>query len=692
MKNNLAPFEVAPYSADYITNVIRYVTRWSSRGEVLDKAHIAYLKNYLNKLQVRTVVFESEYIDRHYLEDYSEYYARCFQSIPKTCARLHFFTTEFSEEQFANALNESDSKFIETSIKAGGSYAGFVVIRPLPVTCIARMCLSPYELGDKAHILKEDITVSLFGIDLTLKTAAFIEQDKVVSACATSAIWALLNANRTFRSDQLPSPSSITKSALVADREGGRTFPAAKGLKVEHVCRSLKTYGLEPTVIDFAEYENANSLQEVKRILAAYLPSGIPVLMGGEVTHIDNAGKKNQLGNHLVCALGFKASESTELSIPHKHTTKIYVHDDRYGPYVALEDTQCGQAFDFQLVQESDGKTTTLRNENFSPKVLIIGLNHKIRIDYDYAYNTSAALIEIVLNAVADLENSNIPEGFSELSNCEFRVELTHGATIKREYFQNNTPIFSFNGTSEPSAFLTENIPKYLWRCRFISNNNLFADILIDATGIPQGDLLIGYIAYTVLADACWRSLGGFISTSYYKNATADLDFSLSHIMGCITRFFQNFEPNYLDAYYGPLRLPTRKYRASELDDQGDQIKRVDILKIVRGSDAATQIERLKKDVPQIWVIDQFGDLIIGDEPVSSENKMGHPALTGGGPARLGGELRYVEEDDCWEINTKSGTYSSHLRNTPEKSNRYLKSVLEHNLRNCKVKQETSAH
>lgn len=397
MTNSLTPIEVADYTPDFITNVIRFVTRWSSRSEVLDKAHIVYLTNYLNHIGVKTVVFESDYVDRHYLEDYSEYYARCFQSLPKTCARLHFFRTEFKEEAFSNALNNLDRNFIDSHIKREGAYAGFAVIRPLPVTCIARMCLMPYEFGDSSLVLTDRVHVSLFGIDLTVNTAAFIEQDKVVSACATSAIWALLNANRTYRSELLPSPSAITKSALVADRNGSRTFPAAAGLQVEHVCRSLKTYGLEP-----------------------------------------------------------------------------------------------------------------------------------------------------------------------------------------------------------------------------------------------------------------------------------------------------NFEDNYLDADYGPLRIPARKYRGSEVDDYGDQITRSDVIKIVRGNDAAKRLETLDHNQAHVWVIDRFGDLIIGEEPADDPARKGHPALTGGQPARLGGEMHYCEADGYWELNTKSGTYSGHLFGDPERAATYLASVISNNLLGCKVRQQTT--
>ena len=689
MTNSLTPIEVADYTPDFITNVIRFVTRWSSRSEVLDKAHIVYLTNYLNHIGVKTVVFESDYVDRHYLEDYSEYYARCFQSLPKTCARLHFFRTEFKEEAFSNALNNLDRNFIDSHIKREGAYAGFAVIRPLPVTCIARMCLMPYEFGDSSLVLTDRVHVSLFGIDLTVNTAAFIEQDKVVSACATSAIWALLNANRTYRSELLPSPSAITKSALVADRNGSRTFPAAAGLQVEHVCRSLKTYGLEPTVIDKQDYEDEYFPDIVKRILGAYLPSNIPVLIGGRVSQVKD-GIDDFRGEHLVCALGYRTNGPITSSSP-EEINRIYVHDDRYGPYVSLaEDPAKGGAFTFELKQQRDGHAPQcIRKEKFEPQVLIIGLNHKVRIDFDYALNVAAAISELIGNYSEDHPEKCPPE-FAEFAGASFQVSLCYSSALKTDFVEADHPFFSYNGTAESASFLSANMPKYVWRCRFLHQQDVFADILLDATGVPQGDLVLGCLAYTKNADAFWRALSMFVKEDYYRDATSDLDPSVPNVIGCITRFFLNFEDNYLDADYGPLRIPARKYRGSEVDDYGDQITRSDVIKIVRGNDAAKRLETLDHNQAHVWVIDRFGDLIIGEEPADDPAKKGHPALTGGQPARLGGEMHYCKADGYWELNTKSGTYSGHLFGDPERAATYLASVISNNLLGCKVRQQTT--
>lgn len=690
MTDSLTPIEVAPYSRDFVTNVIRHVTRWSARSEVGDKAHLVYLDNYLKNLEVKTVVLETDYVDRHYLEDYSEYYARCFQSLPKKCVRMHFFSSSFSEEDFIDAVENRKHRFIQRNLAADGTYAGFVVIKPLPVTCIARMCLRPYEFDSTVAIVRKRVNVSLCGLQLSLMTAAFLEQDKVVSACATSAIWALLNASQTFNNDTLPSPSAITKSALGTDSNGARVFPAAAGLRVEHICRGLKAYGLEPTVVDKVDYKAEDFVEKTKAILAAYIPSGMPVLIGGTVSELGRKGSTNVLGDHLICALGIRGNKLVSLCEP-SDIERIYVHDDRYGPYVSIgQDPKKPGSFLFELRQtDENGRTSMVRKERFEPNVLILGLYHKIRIDFDYVYNVAAGLLEVVQLAVKNIPEIGMLEEFIEFSACTFQISLCMTSNLKSEFLEPSNAFCSFNGSGERSSLLFENFPKYIWRARFVSGGLTFSDIYIDATGVPQGDLIVGCIAYSEIADRLWKAMAKFVDSDFYKNVVSDLGQGVPNVLGCVTRFFDSFEDNYLDAYYGCLRFPSRKFRESELDIRGNQVKRsTDLVKIVRGTPANRTIDSLNSGSVYIWVIDRLGDLILGEEDQQEGKSLGHPSLTEGGLARLAGELRWSDVRRCWEINTKSGTYSSHLKNDRVRSSAYLNSVLAYNLMGCDVKIE----
>jgi len=60
----------------------------------------SYLLRYLGYLNANTVVIEEDYIDKDYLIDYANYYARSFKDYKKKTTRLHFFTNCFSENDF----------------------------------------------------------------------------------------------------------------------------------------------------------------------------------------------------------------------------------------------------------------------------------------------------------------------------------------------------------------------------------------------------------------------------------------------------------------------------------------------------------------------------------------------------------------------------------------------------------------
>ncbi len=77
-----------------------------------------------------------------------------------------------------------------------------------------------------------------------------------------------------------------------------------------------------------------------------------------------------------------------------------------------------------------------------------------------------------------------------------------------------------------------------------------------------------------------------------------------------------------------------------------------------------------------IWVVREDGTLVIGEEvptgntlPTGQPEKLGHPTLTNGQPARIGGELRY--ENGRWIINNASGRYSGH----PDRGSEQLDNV-----------------
>lgn len=703
---DLSPLAVVEYSKNYIIAFVRHQTGWDQRSEVSDKIQLNYLCKYLgsNEISAKTIIVENEYIDGHYLEDYSEYYARCFPYHPRKCSRLHFFSNSFDESGFIAALEGSNKELLN---ELPNNYIGFAVIRPIPHTFLARLCLKRYSKltsNPKCKLIAKKVTVSLFGIPLEIESAPFLEQDKVVSACATSALWMFFNASHQEFNGNLPSPSAITKSATRASNEGVRTFPT-NGLTPTQVSRSLKCFGFEPMILDL----NPDWLA-FKELIYAYASNNIPVLIAGSVYQQNKDTQKvTHPGKHLVCALGYQLAptilkEGDEMRLVSHNINKVYVHDDRYGPYIRISmdsiefnyEDGAKQGLELSL-KASDDK------DYFIPELAIFGLYHKIRLTYfDIKEMCSALHIYLqgeeckfseLLNNNEDTINKNrkditdIAQSINQFTKGTFEITLTSNTKIKEE-LRSEKLFTTFNGITRKSTSLLHSMPKYIWRCRVRSyqdnpsNEQLFTDILFDATEVAQGQVLVGYISYSTQAERVWNHIGHDVhnNTAGTKN-----DIKIRQgISGFLKFFYANKNKTNLNIKYGPLGLPRRDLHDGELDTFNNISIRKDVQIIRAGNTSFWETLDLNKQY--IWVINELGDLVLGEDILDEDNnKQGHPTLVDGRAARLGGELYYNHDENCWFVNLKSKTYSRHIKDDPELSKAYLRAVIEDNLKGKEV-------
>jgi len=574
---DLSPFSVVPYSRDYLVEFVRFKTGWDRRSEVSKKQQLTYLCNYLevDHIDAKTIVVENEYIDRHYLEDYSEYYARCFPSHPRQCSRLHFFRSEFSESQFLTALGSNDRAFGEHFL-SGPSYLGFAVIRPIPHTILARVCLRPYSAFNNHprdyRVITRKNEVSLFGFTLSVDAAPFIEQDKVVSACATSALWTIFSTCPEHMGVMAPSPSAITKAASHAAGAETRTFPTT-GLTTVQVATTLKHYGLEPSkLLSDAKW----SFNDLKESVFAFVTNDTPILLGGDVYQIDGSeGRVARLGLHLVCLLGY-----------------------HIGPMEGTRDEGSIRAH---------------------------------RIDRYYGLISSAS-------------------------------------------FE------TFNGLSSRTSLLLHSLPRYIWRCRIRVGDELLTDVLFDATEIPQGQVLIGYISYQLDGEILWRVVEADIAARKWDTFDTVPDNAKAH-SSTFTRFFAGFrDKTWLNTAYGPLGLPRRPPKFGETDLYKNISLRSDAFIIRRGSGRTIAEWPLNTEKAYIWVVDELGDLVVGEDVAEEDGGfLGHPTLIDGKPARLGGELHFSQEKGVWLVNLKSRAYSAHILPGSAEEKEYLSHLLEKN-------------
>jgi hypothetical protein len=119
-------------------------------------AHFRYFANYLfyddNGLNVKTIVVEEDYTCLTFLEDYVNYYAKCYTKYGKSCKRIHLFGEDFGKRTFQKMLyfegekqNCKLSKNEKQYSKLWKSYLGCIVIKPLPKGIIGVTYLKTYN-------------------------------------------------------------------------------------------------------------------------------------------------------------------------------------------------------------------------------------------------------------------------------------------------------------------------------------------------------------------------------------------------------------------------------------------------------------------------------------------------------------------------------------------------------------------
>jgi hypothetical protein len=690
-------FEVIPYSANAFCAIVERVTK-SPFHRIKQKRQISYINNYLmhwpdplptgpHKL---TMVVENYYIDNHYIEDFSQYFVRCFNSYPRDCCRIHFLlNSSISYSSLKQALHTHQDQIECASLNE--KYLGYLVIRPLPETFLAKVCLRPYLQFAKEIepnlILAKEYNASLFGIPLNVKTIAFQEQDGVLSACATSALWSLLHAHPCVSFNNLPSSISITKSAYSESQGSGSIFPN-KGLSIEMICRSLQANHLESQVID-VQNKSKLLLEEIY----AYCSGGLPLILGVNVkgsTPINAkkspSYKEQENTSHAVTILGFRVDEKPVTGILNGHDSfrtkadrisRIFAHDDRTGPFTRILLTS-----KLQWTVQIDRNVSLNRfpQEIYIPTNLVIGVYHKIRIHYPRIRESCRTLIERLVQVLDywtreyQKENNKsivakLKEMRSMLSDLEWDIKLQDVSKLKKRVFEDS----SISDGRE--RVLTKNLPRFIWSAKASFNDKDFFELLFDATDIPQGTAFLDIIHYgnssqeifSVFERFCKKNIQAFQNDVRFENIPPD------NIWGIVSYFAKKPSISYLlDNLFGELKSPHSIKEHETLDDAVYDQKPVRITS--------------KKDVPSlsrskryIWVIDEDGCLVIGSEDaVEGGGYNGHPTLLSGGPGRIAGELKY-KAGRRWVINSRSGRYS--YRYSSQESVIFLQNALRERFR-----------
>lgn len=635
---------------------------------VKSKSQITYIDAYLKEISQNRelfIVYEDKYIDRSFMEDYTQNYARCFEKYEKVCSRIHFFVYPEEKEKptgndslkniLLDALDHNNKEYI-----CNNNYLGFLVIRPIPNTFIGKLCLKACTTKDN-KVLNKEYKVSLFGINLSVRTIAFQEQDKFFSACATSALWSFFHAHNKCNFGDVPSASTITKIAL--NNQMQMTFPS-KGLATNMIGDCINHFGLAVRYVDFSTKEkkgnntdedafvekkdsqDTNSIQNESRFdlklfkeyVYTYTYSELPLILGVDV---------KDKGYHAITILGYEIKNPCDKGFYSHNIKYIYFHDDRVGPYTKAYIDENG----IHIVDFS-GKDRDSEFGVYKPIVLFIGLYSKVRIPYSLIKNFCGTITKLSLLQEEMLKDEKIrqklsPDTIKEVFNSlSYNIRLVSIESLKEEILHSNI--------KNKSNYLTKNWPKYIWQLTVSYAKQHLFDLLFDGTDIEQGKIYLDSIDFDdfgileIIKLYIKKRFGHiFSNNSLYKEPDSIL-----------WGFYQSIERKQdlyenLDILYGALKLPSQ---IKQYEVKNGEFVDICICRLF-----SDKPESLQKDLPSdlgyIWVIDKDGFLCIGKE--NKIKKIGHPTLTGGMPARIGGEIIYDKSSKKWNITPFSGRYSN---------------------------------
>jgi len=492
----LPSFGIYYYSRPKLEELL---TRYpATAATISSKLHLDYFDGYFDALDAKLIVVEHRYVDRDYLEDYAAYYVRCFEDYERYCKRLHFFSCEIALDKVEKIIRgESDKADIE-ALRQG--YLGFVVAKPLPTTVIGRTCLITYPSnGSRYFPNTRDYDAHLFGLDLKIQnTLAFQEQDNVVAACATSALWSVFQGTGKLFQHPIPSPVEITKAAAERLPSNTRLLPN-RGLNLEMMAHAIRSVGLEPFLINGAATADSDHYS-LKGTAYAYLQGRIPMILG--ITLVDTSHNPAKwMGKHAVALTGFNLGNGaiqpygpTGFRLRASRIDKFYVHDDQVGPFARM--IFDGVKITYELspndpIGPAASIATSWRGDDQKiasgralSEMLLIPLYHKIRVPFNTIHDGVLKFDSFVSKLL-----QAGPEPLTE--NLEWDIILTTLIDVKSGIRGNEGM-----PPKRKAALLTQPFPRFIWRATALAGDKKVFDLLFDATDIEQGQCLVDVVEY----------------------------------------------------------------------------------------------------------------------------------------------------------------------------------------------------
>ena len=473
-----AAFEVFEYSLDQLARIIAEGSHQRSVDEIRKKRHVEYVDGYLREIGVASLIVERDYIDRDYLEDFAAYYVRCFEEYRKKCLRIHFFSAAISRDDLTACLTGAPDATLSKS------YLGFIVVKPLPRTVIGRTCLITYcNKAQRHYPAARKFESNLFGVPLSIaNTLPFQEQDSVVAACATSALWTLFQATAREFEHQVLTPIEITRAATHLLPTESRVIPN-QGLSTHMMAHAIKSVNLEPFLIRVAEDKVFHAA------IYSYVRARIPLLLGVDLLEQTADDLYKPMGKHALAIVGYNLGGSpTPLSasglvLRSSRMDKIYVHDDQIGPFARME--LDGKRIKVEKAKGDVREATSLSTSwpgagevRAVPDILLVPLYHKVRLSWEWTLKRVTEINEMLMQ----FTRAHAPLKANQL---EWDVYLTTVNEVRHSLRASSM------NADEKLASVTRPMPKFIWRATALRDDLPVMDVLFDATDIDSSDALI---------------------------------------------------------------------------------------------------------------------------------------------------------------------------------------------------------
>ncbi|WP_126012932.1 hypothetical protein [Sphingomonas sp. ABOLH] len=543
---------VHPYSPDKLADLLVEASA-RSEGErenrfVRRKHHLSYLQEYLRTLACASIIVEPGYVDRDFLEDFSAYHVRSFHPYARLCTRLHFLKTPLTQDQLTKAMLRK-----EGAPNLQNSYLGFVVLRPLPLTVIGRTCLRTYPAtGQKQRIFptlyRQEI--DLYGMRLHVESVAFQEQDRDVAACATSALWSVLQCTGRKFQHAIPSPVAITGTAAATGGYDERMLPAVAGLTIRQIADTLRYVGLEPHLIPLEKHKEEGGTEvgpsgiegtspdadevssgaaprtaasrtdaiertrlEFKAAVAAYLRAGIPCLLLMRVTEATGREPERDV-NHAVAVTGYRLGRGpatgygeSGVMLDASRIDKIFVHDDQVGPFAKMKFAEDGTLDVSWPIGGGQLGQTLARSHT-----LVVPLNHKIRVPFATVLKLTLEIGRRLDGALESFPGSGELLGEQPVS---WDIQLSSLRDLRKEIAESDL------ADGEKKRLLESRMPKHLWRIIATIKDGAVLELLLDATDLVQGEMLVDTVVYA--------SQAAILFGTIFSNADHRFDTSPAH-------------------------------------------------------------------------------------------------------------------------------------------------------------------